>query len=285
MEQPNEQALTQRITREIEPVLAEAQQLVISDATGYQAAARYLTEIKAKIKTVEEERTAITGPLNDALRRANDFFRPFREKLESAERNLKAGIARYEAEERRKQQEEQRRRDEEARRERERLEAEARETERKAREAAEAERRKAEEARRREEAARREAEEARKAGDAAAAREAEKAARAAAAAAAKAETREAATLERAADKVAAKLDQAANTVAEEVQDNLGARGIASREVWRYEITDESALPREFLVPDQAAIGAMVNKLQARTRIPGVRVYSERVIAAQARRGR
>jgi len=57
-------------------------------------------------------------------------------------------------------------------------------------------------------------------------------------------------------------------------------GSTIREEWRYEIEDESKIPREFLTPDVTKIRATVNANKAATDIPGIRVYSE--MAVQAR---
>lgn len=58
-------------------------------------------------------------------------------------------------------------------------------------------------------------------------------------------------------------------------------GLSTREVWRYEIVDATALPREYLTPDTTKIGKVVQALRGDTTIPGVRVYAERQLAARA----
>jgi hypothetical protein len=57
-------------------------------------------------------------------------------------------------------------------------------------------------------------------------------------------------------------------------------GLSMREVWKFEIIDESVIPREFLIPDLAKIGKVVQTLKSETRIPGIRVYSEKVLNAR-----
>jgi len=51
-------------------------------------------------------------------------------------------------------------------------------------------------------------------------------------------------------------------------------GTAVRTNWCFEITDPLAIPREYLIPDEKAIGAMVRARREHTNIPGVRAYSE-----------
>jgi len=53
-----------------------------------------------------------------------------------------------------------------------------------------------------------------------------------------------------------------------------------REEWRYEIENESLIPREFMTPDVTKIKVAVNANKAATSIPGIRVYSQ--VAIQAR---
>lgn len=66
----------------------------------------------------------------------------------------------------------------------------------------------------------------------------------------------------------------------EVIDKPQTVGLSMREVWKFEIVDEEAIPREFLVPDLAKIGKVVQQLKGETKIPGIRVYSEKVLSAR-----
>ncbi len=52
-------------------------------------------------------------------------------------------------------------------------------------------------------------------------------------------------------------------------------GISYREVWKFEITDLAALPREYMVPDETKIRGVVTSMKKDASIPGVRVYSEK----------
>lgn len=55
-----------------------------------------LKTVKARWKELEEKRTSVTGPINQALRQINDWFRPVQKPLKDAEELLKARIGTYE---------------------------------------------------------------------------------------------------------------------------------------------------------------------------------------------
>lgn len=56
-------------------------------------------------------------------------------------------------------------------------------------------------------------------------------------------------------------------------------GVSIPVVWTFEITDESLIPREYLVIDESKIRKVVIALKGGTNIPGVRAYSQKRIAA------
>lgn len=58
------------------------------------------------------------------------------------------------------------------------------------------------------------------------------------------------------------------------------RGTAVLETWKFEIVDANAIPREYLCPDEAKIGAMVRTCKGETNIPGVRAYAETKVSAR-----
>lgn len=61
-----------------------------------------------------------------------------------------------------------------------------------------------------------------------------------------------------------------------------ADGISTQERWLYEVVDENALPREFLMRDDRKIGEYVRTMKAQAQIPGVRVWPEvKVIARKS----
>jgi hypothetical protein len=47
-----------------------------------------------------------------------------------------------------------------------------------------------------------------------------------------------------------------------------------RKVWKYRIVNESQIPREYLIPDEATIGTLVRRLKEKCKIPGIQVYEE-----------
>jgi len=51
-------------------------------------------------------------------------------------------------------------------------------------------------------------------------------------------------------------------------------GYSSRSVWKFQIVDHDAIPREFLMPDEATIRGYVNAMKERANIPGVRIWKE-----------
>jgi len=72
--------------------------LPVTNDEEKEFAAEGLRWVKEQHAAVEEKRTAITGPLNKALREVNALFRPMKTSLEEAERELKKKIAGYLAE-------------------------------------------------------------------------------------------------------------------------------------------------------------------------------------------
>lgn len=211
---PQVQAVTGEIS-ELEQFAASYQ---ITTDVEYTAGAADLQRVKAAQKRLEETRTAITGPMNAALKRVNEFFRAPADKLVTVERTIKSRLVAYADEQERQRREAQLKADEAARKEREKLEAQA------------------------------------------------------AKAAAAGKTEKAEQLEvRAATVVAPVVNREPPKIA----------GITTREVWKFEITDPAQVPREYLVVDEARVRKVVQALKGDTRIAGVRVYSERALAAGA----
>lgn len=58
------------------------------------------------------------------------------------------------------------------------------------------------------------------------------------------------------------------------------KGISYRDIWRYRIVNESIVPREYLCLDEQKIGGVVRSLKDAARIPGIEVYSEKVVAGR-----
>lgn len=242
------------VTTEAQALAATAAGFAVRTADQYTAAGDELKRVKTAQKRLDDVRRSITRPIDAAKKAVMDLFREPEAKLAAAETGLKAAMVSYANEQERIRQEEQRRLEDIARREREKLAAQAAEAERKAREKAEAERQAAEAA-------------------AAAGRHEE---------AAKLAAKAAAIEERAASKADALQLRAATVVAPVVQSEAPkVAGTSTREDWRFEITDPSAVPREYLLVDEAKLGRIVRALKADATIPGVRVYSVRVLAARA----
>ncbi len=57
-------------------------------------------------------------------------------------------------------------------------------------------------------------------------------------------------------------------------------GISTRKVWKFEVVDINELPREYMVADEAYIGKIVRASQGKKEIPGVKIYSENIIASR-----
>jgi hypothetical protein len=82
------------------------------------------------------------------------------------------------------------------------------------------------------------------------------------------------------DKAAA-LEQRAATIVAPIIDRTPPKvaGVQTREVWKYEVIDPAAVPREYTVVDESKIRRVVGALKGDTQIAGVRVWSEKNIAA------
>ena len=270
--------------------LAAAREVRITTPAMLDAAGESLQVIKGLQKDLEAKRTTITGPLNNALKRVNDLFRPAKTWLEEAETLTKNGMLGYRREQEEKAREEQRKLDEAAAKERAKLAAQAAEAERKAREKADAARREAEERDRLALEARRKAEaEAQAATDAterAAAQERAAAARLAQEASDRESAKQrakAAEQEAAAQAKADGLrEQAASVQAPKVVADLQkTAGQAVREVWTWEATDLMAIPDEYWILDTKRVDGVVRALKDRANIPGVKVRRGESIASRS----
>ena len=58
-----------------------------------------------------------------------------------------------------------------------------------------------------------------------------------------------------------------------------AEGISVKKLWKFEIVDESKIPREYLMVNEKAIGAVVRSLKDKAHIAGVKIYSVDSVAA------
>lgn len=240
----------------LEPVAANVRKfaagLVIKNDKAYSDAANILKSIKGAIMQIEDSRTRITKPINESLREVNAQAKAAAAPFLADETVIKNAMIRYSNEQDRLREEEQRRANEAAETERRRLQAIADAAATKARLEAEEKRRQAEQ----EAAAGRTAE---------AQRLREAAERVEATAAAKVDRFE----ERASQVVAPVAQQQAPKVA----------GVTVPMVWDFEITNENEIPREYCDVSTKRIRAQVQATKGMTKIPGVRVFQTKRIAA------
>lgn len=230
--------------------------MVIDSLDMYELASEDLKAIKTLQKEVEEKRTSITGPLNQAVKAVNDLFRAPKEFLDKAEAVLKRSMVTYQTEQERIAAESRRAAEAAARAERERLAAEERERQEAARKAQEA------------------AQTAIAAGDEVAAAQAQAEAEAAEA--------EAAVLAMTAQVV---------TVAPEVEAPAKVAGISGRVSYSAEVISlvslvqavaEGKAPIECLQPDMKFLNAQARAFKKEGPLfYGVNVIAERTIAARS----
>jgi hypothetical protein len=117
------------VTGRAEMKLREAENYSITTPVMAEAAAEDLRKIKALSKELEENRKAITKPLDDEKAGIMDFYRPAQTFLGDAEGLLKRKLMNYQADQERIRREAQAKAEAEARKERERLEKQAQKAE------------------------------------------------------------------------------------------------------------------------------------------------------------
>lgn len=82
------------------------------------------------------------------------------------------------------------------------------------------------------------------------------------------------------EKAEALRGQAQTTVAPIAQPAIQkVKGIVEKIVWEFEIVDEQAIPREWLVADLKAIGGAIRSTQGKVNIPGVKAVPRKTLAA------
>lgn len=248
---PDSAALTARA----QSALAFIESMPVDSAESYSLAADELRAIKTRAKAIEDQRTGITGPINNALRAINNLFRGPADLLERAEAILKSKMLAWDQEQ-------------------ERIAAEAR---KRAEEAAEAERRRVEE---------QAAEADRKAKAAAAAA-------AAAQAAGDAQAAQLATAEaqrQAAQAQAASATAQMITAPVVLPDKVKAAGISTSTRLDFEVVDLLALVTHvaahpellaLVKADEVKLRAYVKGLGTAANLPGVRVFEVRGMSARA----
>lgn len=243
---------TSKLIADAHTALAIPDNFVVTTAEDFVSAADKLKLIKGFASRWEEQRKELKAPILDAGKKIDAMFAPAKERLDAAEKTIKAAMIKYENEQRRAREEEQRKADEIARKERERIEAEARKAEAEAKaKAAEIER---------------QAAEARAKGDA------EQAAKLAA----KAE----AVIYNAEAKAHDLSLRASTVVAQQVAtpEPPKIKGYSTRTEWYAVVIDFNALPNEYKIVsvNDDALKAIAKATQGAITIPGVEFKSRTV---------
>lgn len=243
---------TSKLIADAHTALAIPDNFVVTTAEDFVSAADKLKLIKGFASRWEEQRKELKAPILEAGKKIDAMFAPAKERLDAAEKTIKAAMIGYETAQKRIREEEQRKADEIARKERERIEAEARKAEAEAKaKAAEIER---------------QAAEARAKGDA------EQAAKLAA----KAE----AVIDRAEAKANDLNLRASTVVAQQVAtpEPPKIKGYSTRKEYYAVVTDINALPNEYKIvtANQKALDAIAKATQGAITITGVEFKSRTV---------
>ncbi len=59
-------------------------------------------------------------------------------------------------------------------------------------------------------------------------------------------------------------------------------GISTRKVWKFRIVDQNIIPRNYMIPDEKALGSLARSLQERASVPGVEFYADETMSASGR---
>jgi len=55
-----------------------------------------------------------------------------------------------------------------------------------------------------------------------------------------------------------------------------------QKVWKFRVTNEALIPREYMTPDMVKIGGVARATKGSIQIPGVEIYSEDIVKAGVR---
>lgn len=178
-----------------EGVLQLVQRINIETQADYTGAAEALQDVKGKQKELETLRKEIVEPLNKSVKLINALFSKPLERLQAAERTIKAALLGYQE---------------------------------------------------------------------------------------RAQAREQAKLQAAvAASHAGNRAEAVALIASAAAEDTKVVGISTRDVYRFEITDATLIPREYLMIDESKIGAVVRGTKGTVAIPGVKVICEKSMTARA----
>lgn len=256
-------------TNQAQRALANAADFTVDSDEMLEAEGDDLRAVMGLKKRVEEQRTSITGPLNQVIKAINDMFRAPAAYLLEAEQKLKGSMLVYTEQQRLLAEKARREAEELARKERERLAEEQRQQEAAARAAAEA-------AKQAEAAAIAAAEASDSEAAAAAKDEARKQAEAAEAAVAEAQ--------------ATAITHAVISMPVAVQAPAKVAGISTSKTVDFEVVDLHALVKHvadhpelitLLMADSVKLRAQVRATGMNTKLPGVRVYQKSTMSARA----
>lgn len=98
---------------------------LVTNSNEFRDAGEDLRMIKSQLKMIEEKRLEITRPMDEAKKAVMGFFKPFTDRLSSAETRVKKAMADWKREEDARIREQQRRAAEKAKKEEDRLRAQA----------------------------------------------------------------------------------------------------------------------------------------------------------------
>lgn len=227
--------------------------VVIENAEEFQVRAAELVQVKADLKSFDAKRAAILKPFKEGVEKINEFFAPYKKKLEAREAALKVAVNAYLAEEAAKLKAEQKRLEDIAQAERVKLQQAADAAAAKAREAAEEARQKVLKLEREGRAA-----------------EAEKARQKAAATASVAQAKADVTQVKITALCAPVLQRTATV----------APGLSQRKVWKWKVVDLAKVPRECLCVDSQFVNAKVAG-GARS-IDGIEIYEDTIAVSQSK---
>jgi hypothetical protein len=216
----------------------------VQDNSAYMTAGEHLKRIKTLSSEIEAKRTSMTRPLNETLKKINEFFKGLAARPLAAEATLKGAMLKFQREQEAVRVAEEARLREAAKKEEERQLKIKEEQERAWRE-------KEEEARER----------------------AKKLAAAGKAAEAEAARIEAEKAAKKADERAAQAENIFVPVPTVESQVSKVKGLAIKTEWKFEIVDAKQIPADFLMPDEKAIGAFVRATKGAKSIAGVRIFS------------
>lgn len=106
---PEESQEVQELTQQVTNVEAAVRELVVADDLGMKQATDLLGWIAGAKKSLEEKRKMFTGPLNDHVKRINEFFKQRSAPLDNADSMLRGKVLAYRQEQSRIRREEEER--------------------------------------------------------------------------------------------------------------------------------------------------------------------------------